>query len=200
MRRSSNSRLAPLTFWLAALSVAIAVIGSSALLFPGPDIGEPPSTPQGRDIVQRVVAPVFAPSPRERTSPSSSEAPASGAISPAAPAEAFVFIPTEIAQERPVRGREGGVTARSGDGEESPAARDDEGKSKSKGNRKATLEKGSQGGSSHGKAIAGAKSQGHAYGHLKSTTSRGPKQSHAHPAKGHGKAKGHARAHARAGR
>ena len=195
MRGSSNSRLAPLTFWLAALSVAIAIVGSSTLLFPGPDIGEPPATPVGRDIVDRILAPIFAPSPRERIPPPAAEAPASSAIVPVAPAVPPVTVPTEVAQERPARS---GVvmTRRPGGDDGSPAARGDDGQGKGK--RK--VAKASKDEGSHGKATAGAKSQGHAYGHLKSTTSRGPKQSHVHPAKGHGKGKGRARAHARAGR
>jgi hypothetical protein len=196
MRGSSNTRLAPLAFWAAAVSVAIAAVGSSTLLFPGPDIGEPPSTPVGRDIVDRVVTPVFGPSPaRDRTSGSLPEAPEPTAIGPAA---TLVTIPTGVTQERPVRGREGGLTSRRPDDDGSPAARNDDGKGKAKG--KGKLAKASKGEPPYGKAVAGAKSQGHAYGHLKSTTSRGPKQPHAQPAKGHGKAKGRARAHARAGR
>jgi hypothetical protein len=198
MRGSSNTRLAPLAFWAAAVSVAIAAVGSSTLLFPGPDIGEPPSTPVGRDIVDRVVTPVFGPSPaRERASESSPEAPVPTA---SVPATTLVTIPTGVTQERPARSREGGVTTRRPGGDESPAARDDDGKGKSKAKGKGKLAKASKGEPPYGKAIAGAKSQGHAYGHLKSTTSRGPKQPHVQPAKGHGKAKGHARAHARAGR
>jgi hypothetical protein len=196
MRGSANSKLAPLAFWVAAVSVAIAVVGSSTLLFPGPDIGERPSTPVGKDIVDRIVAPLFGSSPaRERTAGSPAEAPTPPAIVPTA---TLVTIPVTVAQERPVRGREGGVTSRRPGGDGSPAARDGDGKGKAKG--KGKLAKSSKGERSYGKAIAGAKSQGHAYGHLKSTTSRGPKQPHVQPAKSHGKAKGRARAHARAGR
>ena len=194
MRGSSNTRLAPLAFWIAALSVAIAVVGSSTLLFPGPDIGDPPSIPVGRDIVARVIAPVFQPSPaRERGSASSSEAPESSPIT-IVPDALPVTIPTGVSGERPTRARSGDVTRRRPGGDGSPVARDGNGKSKGKHG------KGSKGEAPRGKAIAGTKSQGHAYGHLKSTTSRGPKQPHVQPAKGHGKAKGRARAHARAGR
>lgn len=198
MRGSSNTRLAPLTFWIAAFSVAIAVVGSSTLLFPGPDIGTAPSIPAGRDIVARIIAPVFQPSPaRERGSPSASEAPESSPIV-IIPDALPVTIPTGVSTERPTRGGEGDVTRRRPGGDGSPAALDGDGKANAK--AKGQHGKGSKGESPRGKAIAGAKSQGHAYGHLKSTTSRGPKQPHVQPAKGHGKAKGHARAHARAGR
>jgi hypothetical protein len=198
MRGSSNTRLAPLAFWIAALSVAIAVVGSSTLLFPGPDIGDPPSIPAGRDMVARVIAPVFQPSPaRERDSASPSEAPESSPIT-IAPDVSPVTIPTGVAGERPTGARSGDVTRRRPGGDGSPAARDGDGKAKSK--AKGKRGHGSKGEAPRGKAIAGAKSQGHAYGHLESTTSRGPKQPHVQPAKGHGKAKGRARAHARAGR
>jgi hypothetical protein len=209
MRSPSNSKLAPLAFWVAATSVALAVVGSSTLLFPGPDIGDPPSTPAGRDIVTRVIAPLFEPSPaRERVGapPSSPEAPASDAIA-VVPA-ALVTVPTGVTQERPVRDRGSGITTRRPGGDGPAAARDGEGKGKSqaKGKGKSQVKskarpaKASKDQPPRGKAIAGAKSQGHAYGHLRSTTSRGPKQHHVRPAKGHGKAKGRARAHARAGR
>jgi hypothetical protein len=209
--RGSSNRLAPLTFWVVALSVAIAVVGSSTLLFPGPDIGERPTAPSGRDIVARVVAPVFGASPAQEggTSPApAAEAPAAG-LAAGAP---LVTIRAGVTVERPVRTRpDGGTNARPDRDSKHPGSRADHGKGK--GNDKAKHKskhesKGKAKGAGkdkadkppHGKAHAEPKSQGHGQGHLKSKPPRGPKQPHVQPAKGHGKSKGHARAHARAGR
>ena len=196
MSGSSHSRLAPLTLWIVALSVATAVIGSSTLLFPGPDIGEGPAPPSARDVVARVVAPVFAPAPARSRDRPPSEAP-SAATAPVAVAPApLVAIPAALSAERPAPAGQGAPVRPRGDAGQ-PIAREDA----SKGGAKAkTVTRKNKAGksSSSAHAVAGAKSQGH--GHLKSTPPRGPKQPHVRPAKGHGKAKGHARAHARAGR
>jgi hypothetical protein len=196
MNGSSHSKLAPLTFWVVALSVAIAVMGSSTLLFPGPDIGEGPASPSGRDIVARVVAPVFGPAPARERDRTGSEAPSAAAAPVAVAPAPLVAIPASKSAERPARvGRRATVRPRGDTGQ--PSAREDA----TKGGAKAkTVERKSKAGKSPSSAhtVAGAKSQGH--GHLKSTPPRGPKQPHVQPAKGHGKAKGHARAHARAGR
>jgi hypothetical protein len=200
MRAPSTSRLAPLTFWVVGLSVAIAVVGSSTLLFPGPDIGERPAVPSGRDVVARVVAPLFGPSPAQERDRSASPA-APAAVPATVVAEApLVSIPAAVTNERP---RGGDQVSRPRGGDRPPAARDDgaKGNGKAKGHGKGV-------GKQEGKEKAGkpsppgAKSQGH--GPLKSKPPRGPKQPHVQPAHGHGKAKGkakgRARAHARAGR
>lgn len=194
MRAPSTSRLAPLTFWVVGLSVAIAVVGSSTFLFPGPDIGERPAAPSGRDVVARIVAPLFGPSPARERDRSASPAPAApeaiAATVVAAPP--LVSIPTAVTNERPVRGRDQVSRPRRGDSP--PAAREDgaRGHGKAKGH-----------GKQDGKAKAG-KSSPPGHGPLKSKPPRGPKQPHVQPAHGHGKAKGkakgRARAHARAGR
>jgi hypothetical protein len=196
--KGSSNRLVPLTFGVVALSVAIAVVGSSTLLFPGPDIGDRPAQPSARDFVDRVIAPVFALSPaRER-----GETPAPPVEAPAgiAPEVPLVSIPASVTTERPVRGRpDGGATARPRSDGRPPSGRADDGGGKAKGKGKAKT-KAKADKAPGGQAVAGAKSQGHGQGHLKSEPPRGPKQPHVQPAKGHGKAKGHARAHARAGR
>ena len=97
MRAPSTSRLAPLTFWVVGLSVAIAVVGSSTFLFPGPDIGERPAAPSGRDVVARIVAPLFGPSPARERDRSASPAPAApAAIAAAVVAAPLVSIPTAV--------------------------------------------------------------------------------------------------------
>jgi hypothetical protein len=208
MRAPSTSRLAPLTFWVVGLSVAIAVVGSSTFLFPGPDIGERPAAPSGRDIVARVVAPLFGPSSareRDRSGPPAAAAPAALPATFVADAP-LVLIPAAVTNERPVRGRDQVSRPRGAD--RPPAAREDgaKGEGKAKGHAKGVSKQ--EGKAKAGKpspaghAVAGAKSQGH--GPLESRPPRGPKQPHVQPAHGHGKAKGkatrRARAHARAGR
>jgi hypothetical protein len=207
MRAPSTSRLAPLTFWVVGLSVAIAVVGSSTFLFPGPDIGEAPAAPSARDVVARVVAPLFGPSPGERDR-SASPAPAAPAAIPATVVAAppLVSIPTAVTNERPVR--RGDQVSRPRRGDSPSAAREDRarghGKAKGHGKSVSKQEGKPKAGkpSPPGHAVAGSKSQGH--GPLKSKPPRGPKQPHVQPAHGHGKAKGkakgRARAHARAGR
>src|SRR5918996_2526489 len=189
--RGSSNRVAALTVWVVALSVAIAVVGSSTLLFPGPDIGDRRTAPSGRDLVARIVAPFFAPPPAQERE--AAPAPAVEAPAPAVTAPfPLVAIPAGLAAERPVRSRPGGgTTARPGSDQRAPGARADRGNARGK--VKADKRP-------HGKAVAGAKSQGHGQGHLKSTPPRGPKQPHVQPAQGHGKSKGRARGHARAGR
>lgn len=196
MRAPSTSRLAPLTFWVVGLSVAIAVVGSSTFLFPGPDIGERPAAPSARDVVARVVAPFFGPSPARERDRSASPATSAPAAVPATVVAAapLVSIPAAVTNERPVRGRDQVSSRRRGDSP--PAAREDG----AKGHGKAKQEGKAKAGPGH--AAAGSKSHGH--GPLKSKPPRGPKQPHVQPAHGHGKAKGkakgRARAHARAGR
>ena len=196
--RGSSNRVAALTVWVVALSVAIAVVGSSTLLFPGPDIGDRPTPPSGRDIVARFVAPFFAPPPAQKRE---AAAPAVEAPAPAVTAPLpLVAIPAGLAAERPVRSRpDGGTTARPRSDQSPPGSRADNGKGKRKDGANARgKDKADK--RPHGKAVAGAKSQGHGQGHLKSTPPRGPKQPHVQPAQGHGKSKGRARGHARAGR
>jgi hypothetical protein len=192
MRAPSTSRLAPLTFWVVGLSVAIAVVGSSTFLFPGPDIGERPAAPSGRDVVARIVAPLFGPSPARERDRSASPAPAAPAAIAATVAAAppLVSIPTAVTNERPVRGRDQVSKPRRGDSP--PAAREDgatgHGKAKGHGKQDGKAKAGKS--SPPGHAVAGSKSQGH--GPLKSKPPRGPKQPHVQPAHGHGKAKGKA--------
>jgi hypothetical protein len=185
MGSSSNNRLAALTLWIVAASVAIALLGSSTLLFPGPDVGGQTVAPPGRDVVARVVAQIFAPAPARRQTPPPPPAleptiavprAAGSGVSSTAPAPAAERNPT-IAPPSKSRPDPSPNTTR-----------------KDKG-AKAVAGKKSQG---HGHAVAGGKSQGH--GHLKSEPPRGPKQSHVRPAKAKGKSSGHARGHARAGR
>ena len=192
--RGPSNRLVALTLGVVASSVAIAVVGSSTLLFPGPDIGDRPAQPSARDFVDRVIAPVFGPSPaRERGETPAPPVEAPVSIAPDVP---LVFIPASVTTERPARSRPGGVaTGRPRTDGRPPAGRTDDGGGKAKGKGKANAKADKP---SRGQAVAGAKSQGQ--GHLKSTPPRGPKQPHVQPAQGHGKAKGHARAHARAGR
>ena len=194
--RGSSNRVAALTVWVVALSVAIAVVGSSTLLFPGPDIGDRPTPPSGRDIVARFVAPFFAPPPaqeREAAPAPAVEAPAPAVTAPLP----LVAIPAGLAAERPVRSR--GTTVRPSSDQSPLGARADKGKGKTKhgANARGKVKADKP---PHGNAVAGAKSEGHGQGHLKSTPPRGPKQPHVQPAQGHGKSKGRARGHARAGR
>jgi hypothetical protein len=187
---SSSNRLAALTLWIVAASVAIALLGSSTLLFPGPDVGGQTLSPPGRDVVARVVAQIFGPAEGRRQTPPPPPAlepttvvPPATAIDllPGAPAPAAepnpVVAPTKPQLETPTTARKG------------KAAKPQRGKAaagaKSRG---------------HGKAIAGAKSKGH--GPLEFDAPRGPKQSHVRPSKAKGKAvgHGHSRANARARR
>jgi len=185
---SSSNRLAALTLWIVAASVAIALLGSSTLLFPGPDVGGQTLSPPGRDLVARVVAQIFGPAPGRRQTPPPPPAlepttvvPPATAIDllPGAPAPAAepnpVVAPTKPRLETP-------ATARKGKAAEAQRGKADTG---AKSRR-------------HGKAIAGAKSKGH--GPLEFDAPRGPKQSHVRPAKSKGKSAGRPPAHARARR
>ena len=182
---SSSNKLAALTLWIVAASVAIALLGSSTLLFPGPDVGGQTLSPPGRDVVARVVAQIFGQAPgRSQTPPPAVEpttvVPPATAIDllPGAPAPAAEPSPVVA----PVKPRlETPTTARKG-----KAANPQRGKAagaKSRG---------------YGKAIAGAKSKGH--GPLVFDPPGGPKQSHVRPAKSKGKSAGRPPAHARARR
>jgi hypothetical protein len=183
MGSSSNNRLAALTLWIVGASVALALLGSSTLLFPGPDVGGRASTPPGRDVVARVVAPIFGPSPVRRETPPPPAAPA-GTLPSEAVAVAFVPTATPpFAERNPVSGVSQVAPDKPAIDKAPEAAR--EGKRAKSARGKAV-------------AVAGAKTQGQ--GHLKSEPPRGPKQPHVRPAKGKGKSPGRARGHARAGR
>jgi hypothetical protein len=185
MGSSSNNRIAALTLWIVGASVALALLGSSTLLFPGPDVGGRASTPPGRDVVARVIAPIFGPSPvRRETAPP----PAAPAETPPSEAVAVAFVPTAtapFAERNPVFGVSRVAPDKPGIDEAPQAARKGKGKRAESARGKAV-------------AVAGAKTQGQ--GHLKSEPPRGPKQPHVRPAKGKGKSPGRARGHARAGR
>jgi hypothetical protein len=179
MGSSSNTRLAALTFWVVAVSVAIAVVGSSRFLFPGTDIGGEPSTPPGRDVVARVVAPVFGPSPvRREAEPPPAPAPAEAPT--ASTDETLVFPPATlpVAERNPVRRVDQDAPAKPRPDTARKARRADK--------SKAGVDK-----QRRGKAIAGAKAQG--WGRLKLSPPRGPKQPHVPPAKGHAKSQGKAK-------
>lgn len=190
---SSSNRLAALTFWIVAASVAIALLGSSTLLFPGPDVGGLTAAPPGRDVVARVVAQIFAPAPTRRQTPPPPPALEPVAAVPPVTGSGFLAAtPAPAAERNPVAGPSG-APSRPQVGTDPKTARKDKDAKAQRG--KAVAGAKSQG---HGKAFAGAKSQGH--GHLKSEPPRGPKQSHVRPAKAKGKSAGRARGHARAGR
>jgi hypothetical protein len=199
---SSSNRLAALTFWVVGVSVAIALVGSSTLLFPGPDIGDRPTSPAGRAIVDRVIAPLIEPAPaRDRTTPPATPAatPTPVDVSGLDAGVAAVIPPT--ATDQPARPAEQPTLRTPRQDGAGPTSREAKGKSKNKARGQAGGTNGKATGHdkrSNGKAVAGAKSQGH--GHLKFDPPRGPKQTHVRPAKGHGKSKGRARGHARAGR
>jgi hypothetical protein len=190
MGSSSNNRIAALTLWIVGASVALALLGSSTLLFPGPDVGGRASTPPGRDVVARVIAPIFGPSPvRRETAPP----PAAPVGTPPSEAVAVAFVPTPtapFAERNPVFGVSRVAPDKPGIDEAPQAAR--------RGKGKQAEGKGKRAESAGGEAVGGAKSQGQ--GHLKSEPPRGPKQTHVRPAKGKGKSPGRARGHARAGR
>jgi hypothetical protein len=190
---SSSNRLAALTLWIVAASVAIALLGSSTLLFPGPDVGGQTTAPPGRDIVARVVAQIFGPGPGRSATPPpppalepSTVVPVSTGtgVAPTAPAPAAERNPA-TAPRRGAPSKPGIDTAPKA-ARKGKAAKPERGKTvagaKSQGHGNAVAGAKSQG---HGKAVAGAKSQGH--GHLKSPPPRGPKQSHVRPAKAKGK-------------
>lgn len=190
MGSSSNNRLAALTLWIVAASVAIALLGSSTLLFPGPNVGGQALAPPGRDVVARVVAQTFAPAPTRRQTPPPPPALEPTSAVPVSTGSGFSSTTPIPATERnpivapPSKARPdtAPTTTRKDRGAKAQRG-DDVAGSKSKG---------------HGIAVAGAKSQGH--GHLKSEPPRGPKQSHVRPAKAKGKSAGHSRARARARR
>src|ERR671910_1953887 len=185
---SSSNRLAALTLWIVAASVAIALLGSSTLLFPGPDVGGQTLSPPGRDVVARVVAQIFGQAPgRSQTPPPPPALEPTTVVPPATAIDLLPGAPAPAAEPNPVVAPnkprlDTPTTARKG-----KAAKPQRGKAvagaKSRG---------------HGKAIAGAKSKGH--GPLEFEPPRAPKQSHVRPAKSKGKSAGRPRAHARARR
>src|SRR5918995_14974 len=129
--RGSSNRVAALTVWVVALSVAIAVVGSSTVLFPGPDIGDRPTSPSSRELVARIVAPFFNPSPAQERE----AAPAAAVESPAPVVTApvpLVAIPAGLAAERPVRSRPNRGTTNPRSDQSPPGARADKGKGKTK--------------------------------------------------------------------
>ena len=190
MGSSSNNRLAALTLWIVAASVAIALLGSSTVLFPGPDVGGQTVAPPGRDVVARVVAQIFAPAPAsQQTPPPPPALEPTIAVPPSAGSALSSTAPAPAAERNPIAAPPS-------------KARPDTASAPTRKNKATKAQRGdavagakSQG---HGNAVAGAKSQGH--GHLKSEPPRGPKHSHVRPAKAKGKSAGHSRAHARARR
>jgi hypothetical protein len=217
---SSSNKLAALSLWIVAGSVAIALLGSSTLLFPGPDVGGQTTSPPGRDVVARVVAQILGPAQTQRRTPPpppalepSTAVPSSpesvlAAATPAAAAEGPVTAPSRSVPSKP-RTDAVPTTPR-----KDKATKPQRGKggagatSQGHGVADATSQgHGVAGAKSQGHGVAGAKSQGHGVagakskgdGRLKFDPPRGPK-SHVRPAKGKGKAAGHSRAHARAGR
>jgi hypothetical protein len=177
---SSSNRLVALTLWIVAASVAIALLGSSTLLFPGPDVGGPATAPPGKDVVARVVAQIFAPTPGRRETP-----PPPPALEPATvvpPSTEIGFVPT--------------ASSPAPEAERNPLAAPPSKPRLDTAPKTARKEKGTK--AQRGRAVAGAKSKGH--GPLEFTPPRGPKQSHVRPAKGKGKSAGRPPAHARARR
>jgi hypothetical protein len=190
MGSSSNNRLAALTLWIVAASVAIALLGSSTLLFPGPDVGGQTLAPPGRDVVARVVAQIFAPAPaRRQTPPPPPALEPTTAVPPSAGSGLSSTTPSPAAERNPTAA----PPSKSPPGSAPTTTRKDKGAKAQRGQAVAGAKS-----QRHGNAVAGAKSQGH--GHLKSEPPRGPKQSHVRPAKGKGKSAGRPRAHARAWR
>jgi hypothetical protein len=192
---SSSNRLAALTLWIVAASVAIALLGSSTLLFPGPDVGGQTLAPPSRDVVARVVAQVFGPTPgRRRTPPPPPALEPSTVVPVSTPIDLVPGAPAPTAEPNPVVGptkpRLGTPTTARKDKAAKPQRGKAVGSATSQGH-------GVAGAKSQGHGVAGAKSKGH--GRLKFDPPRGPK-SHVRSAKAKGKSAGHSRAHARARR
>lgn len=185
---SSSNRLAALTFWIVAASVAIAVLGSSTLLFPGPDIGGRATTPPGKDIVARVVAPLFAPPPvREETPPpppppAEPQAVTTGTTPSAVP---VAVTATPTAEPKPAQAfSDQPIAEKPGIGTAPKAGRKSTGPGLARANEP-------EGG--HGLA----RGKGHAGGPVSFEPPRGPKQPHVRQANTHGKSGGRPPAHAR---
>jgi hypothetical protein len=197
---SSSNRLAVLTVWIVAASVAIALLGSSTLLFPGPDVGSQSTSPPGRDVVARVVAQIFGPAQAPRRTPPPPPALEPSTAVPPSPDIVFAATTPALAAERQVTAPRRSVPSKpKTDAVPTPPRKDKA--------TKAQRGKGVAGATSQGHGVAGAKSQGHGvagakskgHGRLKFDPPRGPK-SHVRPAKAKGKSAGHSRAHARARR
>jgi hypothetical protein len=202
---SSSNKLAALTLWIVAASVAIALLGSSTLLFPGPDVGGQTASPPGRDVVARVVAQVFGPAQGPRETPPPPPALEPSTAVPTFTGDGFTATAPTLAAERQATAPSRSIPSRPRRDAVPTAPRKDKatkpergGKgvagAKSQGQGKAVAGAKSQG---QGKAVAGAKSKGH--GRLEFDPPRGPK-SHVRPAKAKGKSAGHSRANARARR
>jgi hypothetical protein len=195
---SSSNRLAALTVWIVAASVAIALLGSSTLLFPGPDVGGQSTSPPGRDVVARVVAQIFGPAQAPRRTPPPPPALEPSTVVPSSPDIVFAATTPALAAERQVTAPRRATGSRPRTDRVPTPPRKDKA-------TKAQRGKGVAGAKSHG--VAGAKSQGHGvagakskgHGRLKFDPPRGPK-THVRPAKAKGKSAGHSRAHARARR
>jgi hypothetical protein len=199
---SPSSRLAALTLWIAAASVAIALLGSSTLLFPGPNERSTASSPPGEDVVARVVAPLLGPA--ERTEPAPSPPPAapaesSPAVAGAAPLGVVPSGVAPVAEPNPVRGVVDPAPTRPGPDGPVDADRKDKDKADHKARKArgvgAVKDRGATGPPSH--AVAGEKSQ--RPGPIRLEPPRGPKHSHVRPAKAHGKSGGGPPPHARKG-
>jgi hypothetical protein len=198
---SSSNRLAALTLWIVAGSVAIALLGSSTLLFPGPDVGGQTTSPPGRDVVARVVAQIFGPAQTPRRTPPPPPALEPSTAVPSFTASGFATTtPPTLAVERQatapsrsVRSKPRTVTVPT-----TPRKAKAPKPQRGKGVADATSQgHGVAGAKSQGHGVAGVKSKGH--GRLEFDPPRGPK-SHVRPAKAKGKAAGHSRAHARSRR
>jgi hypothetical protein len=184
--------MAALTLWIVAASVAIALLGSSTLLFPPPDVNGGAVAPPGKDVVARVVAQIFTPAPARRQAPPPPATEAAAAVTPTAASALAPTTGVSAAEGGPFATR-GGRLSKPRTGPAPKAARKDKDAKAERG--KAVAGAKSKG---HDKAVAGAKSKGH--GPLEFEPPRGPKQSHVRPAKGKGKSAGRPPAHARARR
>jgi hypothetical protein len=197
---SSSNRLAALTLWIVAGSVAIALLGSSTLLFPGPDVGGQTTSPPGRDVVARVVAQIFGPAQAPRGTPPPPPALEPSTAVPLTPETVFAATTQAPTAERQATGPSRSTASKPRTDRVPTTPRKDKA-------TKAHRGKGVAGATSQGHGVAGTKSQGHGvagakskgHGRLKFDPPRGPK-SHVRPAKAKGKSAGHSRAHARARR
>ena len=189
---SSSNKLAALTLWIVAASVAIALLGSSTLLFPGPDVGGQATSPPGRDVVARVVAQIFGPAQTPRRTPPPPPALEPSTAVPTFTGDGFAATTPTLAAERQATAPSRSIPSKPRRDAVPTAPRKEKATKPERGKGVAGAK--SQG---QGKAVAGAKSKGH--GRLEFDPPRGPK-SHVRPAKAKGKSAGHSRAHARARR
>jgi hypothetical protein len=188
---SSSNRLAALTLWIAGASVAIALLGSSTLLFPGPDVGGQTTAPPGRDVIARVVAQIFGPTPGRGETPPPPPALEPTTVVP--PATGIGFVPAASPLPAAERNPTAAPPAKPRLDTAPKTARKDGGGKVDRGKADAGAKS-----QRHDTPVAGAKSKGH--GPLEFDPPHGPKQSHVRPAKAKGKSAGRPPAHARARR